>query len=277
MRMLASIRDNQWLMLDTAIQGFALAALDVAEKSEAERSDSYWEDFYTLRTDANIDGDGIAHVEIRGALLYKSPTIYEKLGLTTRYSTIEAETAWAKSQGALGILYHNESPGGTVAGVIEGSAAIADAGIPTVTHSSGLTCSAAYWLASSTDAIISTPSAEMGNIGAIISWADCTKFWEGMGVEFKALVSEGADLKSTFHLEPDEAQTAFLQESINSAGEQFRNHVSAGREAAGADLNPEVWRAGWYHGEKAGDLGLIDGVGSESDAKSVLMSLIQAV
>jgi len=276
LRMLASIKSQQWMIRPEAVQNFALAALEVGEKSSGdERADSYWEQFYTLRKAAFIDGNGIAHIEVRGALLDKSPAIYETLGLVTRYSTLIAETEAIKTQGAKGVIFHIDSPGGTVAGVIEGGQAIADLGIPTVAFCSGLACSAAYWLASGADYIIATPSATIGNVGAIISWADCTAFWEEMGIEFKALVSEGADLKSTFHLEPDEAQLEFLQESINEAGAAFRQHVSEGRKAAGAELDDEVWRAGWYSGDRALALGLADGIGPLADAVYCLAQMIE--
>lgn len=274
LRMLASIKGERWSIRPDRVQDFAMAALEASERSAEPRADSYWADFYNLRTPAYLDADKIAHIEVRGSLLNKAPAIYEKLGLATRYSTIIAETEAAQEQGARGILYHIDSPGGTVAGVIEGGDSIVNASVPTAAFCSGLTCSAAYWLASGADAIIATPSAEVGNIGAIISWADCTEFWSEMGVTFQALTSEGADLKSTFHLEPDEAQRVFLQESINEAGKAFRDHVAAGRSAAGAELDEEVWRAGWYSGERAGELGLIDGIGSASDARQWLLQQI---
>lgn len=274
LRMLASIKSQQWLIHSDSIQDFALSALEAAEKSNEPRADSYYEQFYTLRKDAFIDSDGIAHIEVRGALLNKAPSFYEKLGLATRYGTIISETDASVGNGAKGIIYHVDSPGGTVAGVVEAGQSIAAAGIPTVAHCFGMACSAAYWLPAGCSAIIANPSALIGNIGAIISWADCDKFWEDMGVTFKALVSEGADLKSTFHLEPDEAQLAFLQESINESGKAFRDHVSAGRSAAGASLEDEVFRAGWYSGERAGSLGLLDGIGTAADAAEYLKSLI---
>jgi ClpP class serine protease len=271
LKMLASIRSHQWIIRPDAVQDFALSALHAADLSVEPRTESYWAELYTLRVPAFMDADGIAHIEARGALLNKAPSLYEKLGLATRYGTIIAETQAAKEQGAKGILYHVDSPGGTVAGVIEAGEAISNAGIPTMTHCAGLACSAAYWLASGTGGIVASPSAEVGNIGAIISWADCNAFWQEMGITFKALVSEGADLKSTFHLEPDDAQLAFLQDSINAAGQAFREHVTAGRAAAGKDLDPEVWRAGWYSGERAGDLGLIDAAGTAEEARQSLL------
>jgi ClpP class serine protease len=124
--------------------------------------------------------------------------------------------------------------------------------------------------------IVAAPSAQVGNIGAILSWADCDAFWEGMGITFKALVSEGADLKSTFHLEPSESQIAFLQESIDEAGKAFRDHVAKGRSAAAGDvLSDEVWRAGWYSGDRAESLGLVDFIGGPQVAIQGLLGMLK--
>lgn len=268
LRMLASMRGQQWLIRPDQIEGFALSALELGE-NHAYLDD---EDFNEQRPGMSIDADGIAHIFIMGALMNKVAKIYERNGLATSYSTIIRETEEAKSSGASGILYHIDSPGGTVAGVVEAGANIAGAGIPTASHCYGLACSAAYWLTSGTGAIVAAPSATVGNIGAILSWADCSGFWEEMGVEFKALTSQGADLKSTFYLEPNADQIAFLQESIDEAGAAFRSHVETGRmAAAGNVLDAEVWRAGWYSGKKAEALGLIDMVGTAYDAKVLLM------
>jgi len=276
LRVLASIRDQQWVIQPDRVQSFALGALEAAEKADgSERSEGYWEQFYTLRKAAYIDGNGIAHIEIRGVLMDSIGSIYEFLGLATRYKTIINETKEMVEQGAKAILYHVDSPGGTVSGVIEAGAAITGASVPVVAHCSGLACSAGYWLPAGCGAIIADPSALVGNIGAIISWADCTGFWADAGIEFKALVSDGAELKSTFHLEPNETQLAFLQESIDEAGAAFREHVSAGRSKAGATLDPEVFRAGWYSGEHALQLGLIDGIGTTEDATNYLAEVIQ--
>lgn len=269
LRMLSSIKGQRWAIRPEAVEEFALSALDLAENS-AVMDDP---DFQNQRAPMFMDADGIAHIEITGALLNKVAQIYERNGLATAYSTIIRETQAAKDAGAIGIIYHVDSPGGTVAGVVEAGAAIANAGIPTAAFCHGLSCSAAYWLTSGTNAIIATPSATVGNIGAILSWADCSAFWEGMGVKFKALVSEGADLKSTFHLEPDEAQLAFLQESINDAGAAFREHVTTGRAAAGVTMDDEVWRAGWYSGKRAGQLGLVDDIGGMETARERILEV----
>ena len=272
LRMLASLRGQQWLARPDAIQAYALAALDVPEKANALNVTI--EDYFELRPESMIDPNGIGHVHVHSMLMESCPAIYEKLGLVTRYQTIIAETKSMINGGAKAILFHINSPGGTVSGNIEASKFVQSIGIPTASYCHGLACSAAYKFASGTGAIIASESAQVGNIGTIMHWQDCTEFWAMQGIEFKALTSEGADLKSTGHLEPDEKQLAFLQESINEAGAVFREHVAAGRSAAGATLDPEVFRAGWYDGEHAMQLGLIDAIGTAEDATNYLLGLI---
>lgn len=282
LRMLSSVRGEQWLIRPDKIQEFALSALEATELA-AKSSDVASEDvisfadFFELRPESLKDEESIGHVWIHNALLDACPPIYEKLGLVTRYETIQSDIKDLIESGAQAIVIHVGSPGGTVSGNVECADFISSLSIPVVAHVHGLACSAGYKLIAGADAIVANPSATVGNIGTILSWQDCSEFWKSNGIEFKALTSEGADLKSTFHLEPNEEQTQFLQESINEAGEQFRNHVITGRAAAGASLDDEVWRAGWYSGEHAGELGLIDGIGSAEDAKQLAISMTSPV
>ncbi len=268
LRMLASLRGHQWMVRPDAIQTFALAALDIPEKSNSINLDT--EDFFEIRPPPWKDADNIGHVYIQGMLVDSCPPVYEKLGLAMMYCTIQKETEEMIGAGAIAMLYHMNSPGGTVSGNVEAAKYIRDLAIPTASHCTGLACSACYKLASGTGVIIASESAQVGNIGTIMSWQDCTEFWAMQGVEFKALTSDGADLKSMFHLEPNETQLAFLQESIDEAGGAFREFVAAGRLAVGVTVDPEIWRAGWYSGDHALMLGLIDGVGTAQDAANYL-------
>ena len=264
--MLSSLRGQLWMIRTDMVTNFALAALEAREDN---REEEWREDFYDMRKAAFVDQSGIGHVEIKGALMESIARIYEKLGIATKYETIIAETTALVEAGAKAILYHVNSPGGTVAGNVEASNFIASLEIPTAAFCKGLSCSAAYKLSAATGFIIATPSASVGNIGTILSWMDCTEFWREAGIEFKALTSEGADLKSTFHLEPDETQLVFLQESINEAGKSFRDFVKSNRPM----IDDEVFRAGWYEGERAETLGLVDGLGTEDDVQDFLENL----
>ena len=269
LRMLSSLRGQLWMIRPDMVADFALAALEAKEDKPEQKGEDWREDYYPMRKAAYVDANGIGHVEIKGALMEAIARIYEKLGLATKYETIISETNALVDSGAKAILYHVNSPGGTVAGNVEAASFIQNLAVPTASFCQGLSCSAAYKLSASTNFIIATPSASVGNIGTILSWADCSEFWKEMGIEFKALTSEGADLKSTFHLEPNETQLAFLQESIDAAGKQFRDSVKANRP----QVDDEVFRAGWYEGERAESLGLIDGIGDAEDAAEALKQL----
>lgn len=257
--MLAGIRGQLWAMRPESVTELGLSALEAIERVPVAALDDvakeYLSNFYTLRKPMTID-DGIATIQIVGGLMGKAASIQEELGLVTRYETIISETKKAKEMGAKALLYVVDSPGGTVQGLAEAGNAIRQAGLPTYAFATGMACSAAYYLAASAGSVMATESAIVGNIGTILAWADCSAFWASAGIEWKAITNEGADLKSTFHLEPNATQLDFLQDSINEAGEQFRQWVMSGR---GDKLSPEVFRAGWYSGSTAGALGLIDG------------------
>jgi capsid assembly protease len=263
LRMMASVRGQKWLIREDYLQEVALSMLEVRESLDIE-----FEDFYDPRTPLAMTDEGVAIIQIKGALINGGPAIFEKLGLCTRYSTIQGEIEAATNAGATAFLFNMNSPGGTVAGCIETARKIEAIEVPKWGFAEGVACSACYKLAAGMDVIAASPSAEVGNIGTILSWADCSEFWKEMGVEFKALTSEGADLKSTFHLEPDGKQIEFLQEGVNEAGEAFRGWVADHRP-----VDAEVFRAGWYSGDRAEQLGLIDG---QSDLPSVLASLTLA-
>lgn len=257
---LSGISNDIWAMDEDKVKTFALSCIDASEKS----ADSLAK-FYPMKSEMSIAAlpiGKVAIIPIKGSLMNKAPGIYEELGLVTTYKTIQSQTQLAIEDGAVGIIYHVDSPGGTVSGCIETADMIAGLGVPTVAYCEWTACSAAYWLASQTDYIVTGKSANIGNIGAVLAWADLTKFWESMGVEFKALVSEGASLKSTFHTEPNEEQISFLQESINEAGKSFSDSVVVARRKAGIEMDDEVFKAGWYSGEKAISLGLADDIGT---------------
>jgi protease-4 len=274
LKMLASLRSNLWMVHEEKSVELALSALELSEKTERDSySDEYFAEYYTLRQKSFIDSNGIAHIEVRGGMLMDCAPIYERIGMAIRYSTIISESNDAIEKGAKGILYKVNSPGGTVSGNVEASKMVMALPVPTVSYCEGLACSAAYKFVSGTNFIMASESALMGNIGTILSWADYSEFWKKWGIEMKAITSEGASLKSTFHLEPNEEQLAFLQESVNEAGKQFRDHVIAGRARADKLLDEEAWKAGWYSGEKAGSMGLIDGIGTYAEAYQILTDL----
>ena len=97
-----------------------------------------------------------------------------------------------------------DSPGGTVAGTPELAAAVAslDKQKPVYAFSSGLMCSAAYWIASQARAIYATPSARIGSIGVVQAVIDNTAALDARGIKvevfavgkYKAMGAPGTPL-----------------------------------------------------------------------------------
>jgi len=258
--MIAAMSGEIWAMDEDRFKSFTMACASIGETAEDWRS-SYFPMKSEMRF-AQVEGGKVAIIPVKGGLMHKCPSIYEELGLVTRYQSVQDNIQIAKLDPSVkGIVFHIDSGGGTVAGCVETAEMIASIDLPTAAYCEWMACSAAYWIASQTDYIVSGKSATIGNVGAILTWADLTGYWEAMGVEFKALVSEGATLKSTFHLEPNDEQISFLQESINNAGASFVEAVKNGRSKSGVELSDEVWKAGWYSGDKAIQLGLSDDIG----------------
>lgn len=244
----ASVR----MLLDKAMaRGFSASiADDIAEDIG---------DFVRQRPSMIFDEvTGIARIHIFGVLGQHLSKIEKTCG-NTDYADVMSEIDLAKGSGARAILFIFDSPGGMVTGCDECAQAIANCGIDTVAWSDSLACSAAYYLAAGCKRIVATRTAIVGNIGVICPWVDESKLWEIEGIDFQPITSEGADLKSTFHGPSiTEEQRAFVQEDINQAGALFRMHVGFHR----VQVDDEVWRAGWYSGDRAKSLGLIDEVGS---------------
>jgi protease-4 len=232
---------------------YACDASQLHAAMNASLDDIEYEDFFNLRPASSIE-NGIGTVSIQGMLTNAVPAIYEKLGIVTSYDSIKVEIDELLSQGAQAINFVINSGGGSANGAIELSRYIASLSVPTAATVTSCACSAAYMLASATNRILVSETAEIGNIGTIMTWYDYTQYQRNIGVEVKAITNEGATLKSTFHLEPNAEQLAFLQEFANQHGETFKAFVLERRP----DLDEEVFRAGWYSGQRAIDLGLAD-------------------
>lgn len=228
------------------------------------------EDFIRQRPPMSIDPEtGIATIHILGVLGQHLSNVEKSCG-ATGFEDIESEIEQALDLRASGILFVIDSPGGACTGGEECAKVISDCPIPTVAFTSGQACSMGYYLAAGCDAVVASPSAGVGNIGVICPWVDSSKLWEVNGLQFAPITNTGADLKSTMHgPEITEPQREFIQSHVDHLARMFHDHVVLKRV-----VDDEVWKAGWYMGERALELGLIDQIGREKDAVFALEMLI---
>lgn len=114
--------------------------------------------------------DGVGVIAIEGPILRK-PDRFARIfmGATDSTEIGAALREAGEHEDVRAIFLDIDSPGGTVAGTPELANAVAalDTKKPVYAFSSGLMCSAAYWIASQARAIYATPSARVGSIGVV--------------------------------------------------------------------------------------------------------------
>lgn len=153
------------------------------------------------------------------------------------------------------IVFDVDSPGGGVYGVQELADEIRSArgSKPIVAVSNSLAASAAYWLASSADELVVTPSGEVGSIGVYSAHEDVSAALEAEGVKV-TLVAAGKFKVEGNPFEPlsEEARTA-IQGRVDDYYQSFVRAVAKGRGVA-----PDDVRKGFGQGRVVGAKQAVD-------------------
>ena len=219
------------------------------------------EDMLTLfcpqRPPLEIDRNGIATIAIQGVLGTGLAPIEKLLGMCD-YEDISSEVAAALEGGAKAILFELSSPGGEANGAAETAAKIAEIDVPKASFSADLDASACYFLSSSCDFKVASPSAQSGCIGTIMPLIDASRMWDAMGIEWTPITGQDEELKGA-GMGPSltDAQRTYFQQQVNLMSAAFRDHVSDYRE-----LDYGKLRGGSYFGAQAIELNLIDKIGA---------------
>ena len=149
--------------------------------------------------------DGIGTVSIEGPILRKpDPFARILFGATDSEAIGDALREAAGRDDIRAVFLDIDSPGGTVAGTPELAAAVSALNDikPVYAFSSGLMCSAAYWVGSQARAVYATPSARVGSIGVMQLVIDDSAALESRGIKvevfavgkYKAMGAPGTSL-----------------------------------------------------------------------------------
>lgn len=231
-----------------------------SNKDKTKHLRDYFSLFYNQREDLTIS-NRVAVTSVYGVLIQDGSPLDLALGMSGYEEIIEDLRAASSDSAIKAVVLKIDSPGGMVSGLKEVCDEVERVKEvkPCVAYVTAQCCSAAYKIASTCSAIIVSPSASVGNIGTVLSWYDISEYLKNLGVSQHVITNDDADLKSTFRESPmSEHQRQFLQDRINKMGAQFWKHVSSNRP----QISEVCKRAGWYSPDEAGELGLIDGVGT---------------
>lgn len=178
------------------------------------------------------------------------------VGMETLIARIEALAA---HQNIGAILLKFDSPGGTVAGTPELATAIKSLTKPSLTYVSSMMCSAALWAGVQANEIIaSSPIAEIGSVGVLISFADAQPYWEAQGVKFHVVTSTHSPDKVKAYLDMKKGDyKAIREQSLDPIATEFKRVVRTARPNVTDDqLTGKVYHAQDVIGS------FIDGIGS---------------
>jgi signal peptide peptidase SppA len=226
------------------------------------------------------DGILVRVLSVEGPLM-KADQFCGPTGLMTLATNLQRT---AKDSDISAVLLRVDSPGGQVFGtqsVVDGIQACQDAGKPVVALcEDGLMCSAAYWLSSKADTIIAThESCTIGSIGVMASWADVQPYFEKLGVAFHEVYAEQSSLKNADFAAAAKGDYSAVQANLTAIAGGFLGSVQTNRagklDAKKFDKSGASKGKTFFAGE-AGDIGLIDALGSFQDALSECVRLVQA-
>lgn len=219
-----------------------------------------------------VDAEGVAHVRVEGPLAQRawSCWMFGGDGYDAIESRVRAALADPRSRS---LVIEYDSPGGEVAGCgvcADAIRAAADAsGKPVVSYVGELAASAAYWLASAADAIVTPASGMLGSIGVIATRLEEAPDAEGRKLHIIKSGARKADGHPLTVMGKEEL--AATQAKIDALADVF-----AGAVAARRGMTSEAVRgleADVFIGADAVAKGLADRVGNLSSAVTMAREL----
>lgn len=162
------------------------------------------------------------------------------------------------------IVFHHDSPGGSVSGVQELAAEIfaARGQKPIIAQVDSLSASASYWLASPCDEVVITPSGEVGSIGVYMMHRDVSAAAEMDGLKITFVKAKDSPFKvegNPYEELGDEA-AAHLQREVDSYMADFVGAVAKGRGVSVAKVKSDFGKGRTMRAQDAVKAGMADRV-----------------
>lgn len=204
--------------------------------------------------------NGVAVIPIHGMLINRFGGSW---GWITGYQYLSrmSMTADADPDVEL-IVYDVNSGGGEVAGCSEAGAIIAGVEKPTLAIVDTRCYSAAYWLASQADKIISTPSGGAGSVGAMTMHMDVSEMMENVGLKVTLMYAGKHKVDGNQFEKLDPEVKAKTEARLAEIRQEFAETVADGRKISVESVL--ATEADCYTAQQAVDLKLIDAIGEPS-------------
>lgn len=200
----------------------------------------------------------VAVVPVQGTVFPSAPRWWWSSAAVLDVIRFDVEAALASPEVSAIVLDVN-SPGGMVTGTEAFSDWMHSARgrKPIVAHSAGgMIASAALWIASATDQIVIDRTAEVGSVGAVMTFVDWTRFDERIGIREIDIISSQSPKK---RMPPTtEEGRALAQTRVDRIADVFVDHLSRNRGVSRSVVLSEYGAGAVLVGDDAVAHGLAD-------------------
>jgi signal peptide peptidase SppA len=231
-------------------------------------------DSYGLPSMVDVQ-DGVAVITIQGSLVSGSSGYMRMFGVVGYADVQDALLQAVADKSAKSILLSIDSGGGAVAGVNDASKVIAEINKvkPVVTYTGGMMASAALWLGSSASKMYASETAITGSLGVLMVHASRARQLENDGIKV-TVIRAGKDkaLMNPYEDLTDKAMED-AQSKADALYDVFLSHVADSRGMSLTAADAAFGQGREFVGKQAVKAGLIDEVGSLTDAFMYAKSL----
>lgn len=256
----AALVDRMGIQKLDRIDGSSLGAAQLRQM--AMDDDGYWAKPKTAR-DMYVLEQRVARISVDGTMVHKLGGVEPYSGMVG-YDCLDKIIADAQDNKEVGaILLDIDSPGGEVAGCfafakkLRGMGA-RSGGKPIVAFANEMACSAAYAIAASCDAVMTTDTGQVASIGVWTMLVDMTKGLTKNGIEVTMIRAGERKARGGPYEHADKATFEKLQSWVDETWDIFAQHVADTRPISKAAVL--AMEGDWFTGNDALGLGLVDAV-----------------
>lgn len=209
---------------------------------------------------AEVDGT-IALIPVYGVLANKMDAFSAMSGGTSYAGIKKALHSALANEDVKAVVLDIDSPGGSVPGTDELASEIRrvrGGEKPIIAQVNHLAASAAYWIASSTDEIVVTPSGRAGSIGVYTAHDDVSEALAKRGVK-RTYISSGKHKVEGNETEPLGKDTlAHIQDGVDHSYKRFVSAVAEGRGTTPGKVEDGYGQGRVFYAEALIDRGMVD-------------------
>ncbi|MGW8256928.1 MAG: S49 family peptidase [Thermoguttaceae bacterium] len=265
-RIMAEIASTQWAIMPAAMDGILKAIVDELSSDDRDRFHLATEiEHHAVTANMGTPVVGARHSTVRngiGILKIDGPIVPRASGFANASGLASIENlssefaALEKDPSIKSIVLFVDSPGGVVKGVSDFSKQIAASSKETTAFVFGHAASAAYWIASAADKIVSSDTGLVGSIGVVLS-PSASKDKDKIEIVSSQSPKKRLDASS------DEGR-AEMQKLVDKLADVFVSAVADNRKVNIDKVLSDFGQGGMVTARDALECGMIDAVSTFS-------------